>query len=159
LRYTECVVKETLRLYPQAYVLFPRVACQEVSIGGYQIPKGSYVFAAPYVVHRDPRWYPDPEKFDPQRFLQWRDNHRGCSFLGFGAGARVCVGASLATTQIVLILATVLQWFRLTLAPGQGEVEPMPVFTLRPRGGIQMTPIERSRADTSAAGAEAKTPR
>jgi cytochrome P450 len=154
LRYTECVVKETLRLYPQAYVLFPRVASEEVSVGGYQIPKGSYVFAAPYIVHRDPRWYPNPEKFEPERFLESRDN-QGRTFLGFGAGARVCVGSCLATMQIVLILATILQRFRLALAPGQGEVEPMPVFTLRPRGGIQMALIDRSLAETSEAGTDA----
>jgi cytochrome P450 len=152
LRYTECVVKETLRLYPQGYVLFPRVAGEEVSVGDYQITKGSYVFAAPYVVHRDPRWYADPEKFDPERFLQPRDTHHGCTFLGFGAGARVCVGSSLATMQIVLILATILQRFRVALAPGQGEVQPMPVFTLRPRGGIQMVLIDRSPVDKTGAG-------
>jgi cytochrome P450 len=157
LRYTECVVKETLRLYPQGYVLFPRVASQEVTIGAYQIPRGSYVFAAPYVVHRDPRWYPDPEKFDPGRFLQWRDSHHGCTFLGFGAGARVCVGASLALTQIVLLLATVLQRVRLALAPDQGEVEPMPVFTLRPRNGIRMTLIDRAPGEAMGADAASRS--
>jgi cytochrome P450 len=149
LHYLEWVMKETLRLYPDAYVLFPRIATERVSVGGYAIPRGGQVFSAPWVVHRDPRWYPDPEKFDPERFSHERGAHLPPgAFLGFGAGPRVCVGTALATMQIVLMVATIVQQFRLALAPGQGEVEPIPLFTLRPRGGIQMTVTARAPTDT-----------
>src|SRR5262245_14903627 len=72
LAYTHMVVKETLRLYPQAYVLFARVAAEDVELGGYQIPKGSQIYPVPYTIHRDPRWYPNPEQFDPDRFTPER---------------------------------------------------------------------------------------
>jgi cytochrome P450 len=159
LDYLECILKETLRLYPDCYVLFPRIATEEVSIGGYPIVRGGQVYAAPWVVHRDPRWYPAPEKFEPERFSHERVSQlHANAFLGFGAGPRVCVGTALATMQIVLIVATVVQHFHLELAPGQGEVEPMPLFTLRPRGGIQMTVTPRTPPDTSGTKAGVMSP-
>jgi cytochrome P450 len=151
LHYLEGALKETLRLYPDCYVLFPRIAVEDVSIGGHPIRRGCQVYAAPWVVHHDARWYAAPEKFDPTRFSPERavDIPAG-AFLGFGAGPRVCVGTALATMQTVLIVATLTQHFRFTLAPDQGEPTPIPLFTLRPKGGIQMQIVERK--DGPAAG-------
>ena len=126
LTFTHMVVKETLRLYPQAYVLFARVAAEPVEIGGYQIPAGSQVFAVPYIIHHDARWHPDPERFDPERFTPERqDRLPSCAWIPFGAGPRACIGAAFATMEMVLIVATILQRVRLALAPEQGDPEPL----------------------------------
>jgi len=152
LTYTERVVKETLRLYPQAYVLFARVAAEEVELGGYRLPRGSLIYPAPYVIHHDARWYPDPERFDPDRFAPERFAQLPtCAWIPFGAGPRACIGAAFATMEMVLILATVLQRAQLALAPGQGDPEPLPLFSLRPRGGLRMTVTARVPALTAGA--------
>ncbi len=151
LAYTHMVVKETLRLYPQAYVLFARVAAEEVELAGYRIPAGSQIFPVPYVIHHDARWYADPERFDPERFAPDRfDQLPSCAWIPFGAGPRACIGAGFATMEMVLVVATVLQRFRLTLAPGQGEPAPLPLFSLRPKGGLRM--VARPRSAVSPAG-------
>lgn len=138
--YTHMVVKETLRLYPQAYVLFARVAEEEVELGGYRIPRGSQLYPAPYIIHHDARWYPDPERFEPQRFTPERfDSLPSCAWIPFGAGPRACIGAAFATMEMVLIVATIMQRVRLSLAPEQGDPEPWPLFSLRPKGGLRMT--------------------
>jgi cytochrome P450 len=140
LNYTEMVVKEALRLYPQAYVLFARVAAQDVEIGGYKIRRGSQLFPVPYIIHHDSRWHPDPERFDPERFAPGRESQlRSCAWIPFGAGPRACIGAAFATVEMVLIVATITQRVRLALAPEQGDPEPLPVLSLRPKGGLQMT--------------------
>lgn len=147
LSYTENVVKETLRLYPQAYVLFARVAAEEVSLGGCTIPKGGMVYPVPYVIHRDPRWHTDPERFDPERFTPARfEQLPACAYIPFGAGPRACIGQNFATMEMVLIVATIAQRLRLQLAPGQTEAVPLPLFSLRPRGGLAMTVTRRTPA-------------
>lgn len=139
LAFTQMVVKETLRLYPQAYVLFARVAAEDVELGGYRIRRGSQVYPAPYMIHHDARWFPDPEKFEPERFQPERfDKLPSCAWIPFGAGPRACIGAAFATMELVLITATILQRARLSLAPEQGDPEPMPLFSLRPKGGLRM---------------------
>jgi cytochrome P450 len=150
LAYTQMVVKETLRLYPQAYVLFARVAAEEVELGGYRIPPGSQLYPVPYIIHRDARWYPEPERFDPERFTPERfDRLPACAWVPFGAGPRACVGAAFATMEMVLVVATVVQRVRLALAPEQGDPEPLPLFSLRPRGGLQMTVAPRGAASSA----------
>lgn len=144
LAYTQMVIKETLRLYPQAYVLFARVAAEDVEVGGYRIRRGSQLFPVPYIIHHDPRWYPDPERFDPERFRPERfDALPSCAWIPFGAGPRACIGAAFATLEMVMIVATILQRARLSLAPGQDDPEPLPLFSLRPRGGLRMTVTPR----------------
>jgi cytochrome P450 len=139
LPYTQMVIKETLRLYPQAYVLFARVASEDLELGGYQIPRGSRLYPSPYVIHHDPRWYPDPERFDPERFSPERfEQLPACAWIPFGAGARACVGQAFAMLEMTLIVATVLQRVRLALAPDQVDPEPLALFSLRPKGGLRM---------------------
>lgn len=152
LAYTQMVVKETLRLYPQAYVLFARVAAEDVELGGYRIPRGSQLYPVPYTIHHDPRWYPDPERFEPERFTPERfDRLPSCAWLPFGAGPRACIGAAFATMEMVLVVATIMQRVRLSLAHGQGDPEPLPLFSLRPKGGLQMTVEPRGAASLARA--------
>lgn len=140
LAYTTMVVKETLRLYPQAYVLFARVAAEDVEVGGYRIPQGSQLYPVPYVIHRDARWHTDPERFDPERFSTERFARLpSCAWIPFGAGPRACIGAAFATMEMTLILATVLQHVKLSTPPGQPDPIPHPTFSLRPQGGLPMT--------------------
>lgn len=145
LAYAHMVVKETLRLYPQAYVLFARVAAEDVELGGYRIPRGSQLYPVPYVIHRDARWYPEPERFEPERFAPGRvEALANCAWVPFGAGPRACIGAALATLEMVLIVAALAQRVKLSLAPGQGDPEPLPLFSLRPKGGLRMTATPRA---------------
>jgi cytochrome P450 len=145
LRYTEMVVKESMRLYPATAFLFGREAVEDLELGGHTLRRGSWVFISPYIVQRDPRYFPDPETFDPERFAPARaDRIVPYSYLVFGAGPRTCIGNALATTELVLVAATVLQRYRLALdqAPPEPEME----VVLRPRGGLRM------RAEPRAAG-------
>jgi cytochrome P450 len=137
LRYTEMVVKESMRLYPATAFLFGREAVEDVELGGYTLRRGAWVFISPYVVQRDARNFPDPERFDPERFAPGRvDQIPPYSYLVFGAGPRTCIGNALATMEQVLVAATVLQRYRLALdqPPPVPEME----VVLRPRGGLRM---------------------
>jgi cytochrome P450 len=148
LRYTELAVKESLRLYPPSGFLFVRQAVEDVDIGGYRIRPGSWVVVSPYIIHRDPRYFRDPEAFDPDRFAPGRaDEIPGYAYIPFGAGPRICIGSVLAMMEIVLVAATVLQRFRLGLAADQPEVEPEMQIVLRPRGGLRMRLTAREAAE------------
>lgn len=137
LPYTQAVVKETLRLYPPAHAV-AREAKVPTEIGGHAIPKGSTVILSQWVVHRDPRWYDQPDRFDPDR---WSGNLEKrlprFAYFPFGGGPHLCIGAGFAHLEATLVLATVLQRFRLTLRPGH-PVDPQPLITLRPRYGAPM---------------------
>jgi cytochrome P450 len=136
LPWTNAVVEETLRLYPPGYSLFLRRAQRDVTIGDLKICPGDNVLIVPYVLHRDPRWFDDPEAFDPRRFRRpatWPQY----AYLPFGAGPRVCVGQSFALMEACLTVATILQrWEPLPIA---AMPEPSAKFSLRPRGGLPMT--------------------
>jgi cytochrome P450 len=137
LKYLERVVKESMRLYPATAFLFGREAVEDVDLGGYTLGRGSWVFMSPYIVQRDARNFPDPETFDPDRFAPGRaDEIPPYSYLVFGAGPRTCIGNALATTELVLVAATVLQRYSLTLdqPPPEAEME----VVLRPKGGLRM---------------------
>jgi cytochrome P450 len=138
LGYARQVLHEALRLYPPAYAL-GRVALEEVTLGGFRIPAGAGVLASQWVTHRDPRWWPEPDRFDPDRWAPdaAAGRHR-FAYFPFGAGTRVCVGEQFAWTEALLVLATLAPRWRLALAPGT-RVAPQPIITLRPRGGIPMT--------------------
>lgn len=129
------VVEETLRLHPPAYALFLRRAVEDVELDGITIRKGDLVQITPFTMHRDPRWFTDPERFDPERFLGEPTWPR-YAYLPFGSGPRVCIGQSFGLMEVCLIVATVLQrWLPLEAV---GSVLPDPKFSLRPRGGLPM---------------------
>ncbi len=144
LPYTEAVVKETLRLYPPAWITFAREAVADMELGGYTIPRGGLVYVTPWVTQRDPRWFEQPEKFDPERFLPERSGTIPAhAYFPFGAGPRVCIGAAFAHTEMVLVLACLMQRLRLEPAPGQGEAELLAWLSLRPRGGVHLRWVHR----------------
>jgi cytochrome P450 len=137
LRYTEMVMAESMRLFPPAWGVGRRCLLDLV-LGGYPMPAGAIISMSPYVVHRDERFWPDPERFDPERFTpELRAARPRFAYFPFGGGARSCIGEPFAWMEGILILATVGQRWRLTLAPGQ-RVEPQPLITLRPRYGMRM---------------------
>jgi cytochrome P450 len=138
LPYTRMVLAEAMRLYPPTW-MFVRVAQRDdVLPSGVLIAAGSKVYLSQWVMHRNPRWFPDPERFDPHRFTTDAVRSRPrLAYLPFGAGRRLCLGEDFAWMQGVLVLAAVARRFRLLLAPGQ-TIEPEPNVTLRPRGGLRM---------------------
>jgi cytochrome P450 len=137
LPYTEMVVRESMRLYPPA----PGVArepIEDVRIGGYDVPRGSLITVNTYAMHRDRRFFDDPERFDPERFGPgWEERIDRYAFLPFGGGPRVCIGNGFAMMEARLILATVVQRVRLSLEPGQ-QIVPMQLVTVRPKHGMRM---------------------
>lgn len=137
LPYALQVFKESLRLYPPAYV-FGRIAMRNVTICDYAIPSGVAVAISPYVLHRRADNFPEPEQFIPERFTPEAEAQLPkYAYLPFGGGPRVCIGNQFALMEGQLILATLAQRVRFELAPGQ-RIEPEPLVTLRPRGGIRM---------------------
>jgi cytochrome P450 len=138
LTYMQQVIHEVLRLYPAAY-LFAREAILDDVLDGYRIPAQTLIFISPFVGHRDPKYWPDPERFDPERFtpeqVAGRPRH---VYYPFGEGPHVCIGNSFALMEMQLILAMALQRFRLRLIPGH-PVALKPEATLRPRHGMKMT--------------------
>ena len=127
-----------MRLYPPVWVI-SRSAIEDDEIGGYHIPSGSEILIFPYITHRHPAWWPDPEEFRPERFAPENSSSRmKCSYLPFGAGPRVCVGLNFAMTEIQVVLALIVQNFRLSLPSGSGAVRPDPSVTLRPSPGLQL---------------------
>jgi cytochrome P450 len=145
LRYAEMVLKEALRLYPAVWGVGRR-AIADCEIGGYRVSAGTNIFIFQWLTQRDPRFFPDPETFDPER---WREDPVRCgkiprfAYFPFGGGPRVCVGASFAMIEATLLLATILQRVRLDLVPGH-PVETLASVTLRPKHGIRA--IVRRRA-------------
>lgn len=143
LPYTRMVVEETMRLYPPVHTI-SRQALGPDEVLGQKVRKGGIVFMFPWVLHRHRDWWDRPEIFDPERFAPGKPPaHPRYAYLPFGAGPRICLGASFAMTEAVLILATLAQRFRLRLAPGC-RVEPVGLITLRPREGLKMR-VERRR--------------
>lgn len=142
LTYTNMVIQESMRLFPPVWGL-SRLVAEEDEIGGYRIPKGSRVVISPYVTHRHPDFWEDPDTFDPERFTPERSAGRArYAYFPFSGGPRQCIGNNFATMEATLVLATVAQRYRLTLAPGH-PVEPEPSFTLRSRHGTRMTSAKR----------------
>jgi len=137
LNYTDRVLKEVLRLYPPAWSL-ARTVISDFDLRGYTIPAGANVVMSQWIVQRDPRYFRDPERFDPDRWLEpAMQKLPRFAYFPFGGGPRQCIGAAFATMEAMLILATVAQRFRFEPVE-RGELIPTPSFTLRPRHGIRM---------------------
>ncbi len=142
LPYTRMVLTEAMRLYPPAWII-ERRAIRDFTAGGHLIPEGALVYASQYLVHRDPRWYEDPARFDPERWLPERVAMRPkFSYFPFGAGTRVCIGEQFAWMEGVLVLATIAQQWRLVHDPLH-PVELDPLVTLRPKYGMRMRLVRR----------------
>ncbi len=140
--YSEMLVKESMRLYPPAWGT-SRDVTDDIEIGGYPVKKGSPVVMSFHAMHRDPRYWDEPERFNPERFTP--ENEKRIPkyvYLPFGAGPRVCIGNMFAMMEARLILATIAQKFTLSLVPGQ-QVVPDPIFTLRPKYGMKMALHQR----------------
>jgi enediyne biosynthesis protein E7 len=138
LRYTTMVVQEAMRLYPPVWLL-PRRAKRTDEIGPYRVPAGADVLVSPYTMHRHPRFWRDPERFDPDRFAPESTVDRPrYAYIPFGAGPRVCVGSSLGMMEAVVVLATLHRRLRLVRVPNH-PVVPEPMLSLRIRDGLPMT--------------------
>lgn len=138
LPYTAMILAESMRLYPPTWI-FIRMARQEAVLpSGFTIPAGSKLYLCQYVMHRNARYWPNPERFDPERFAEPEKKARPqFAYFPFGGGIRVCIGEAFAKMECILALASIAQRFALTLVPGQ-TVVPKPHMTLRPRNGIMM---------------------
>ncbi len=138
LAYTGRVFKEALRLYPSAWGL-SRSTIEPVEIAGHVLPRNSTVLVSPWTLGRDPRWYPNPLRFDPDRYL--RDNARDIphyAYIPLGGGARTCLGSHFAMMEAVIILAAIAQRFRLLPLPGGATGAASVAFTLRPDGPMRV---------------------
>ncbi|MDG4793433.1 cytochrome P450 [Micromonospora sp. WMMD1082] len=137
LQYTTMVLMESMRLYPPVWLL-PRIAQQEDEVGGYRVPARADVLICPYTLHRHPAFWPDPERFDPERFDKNEMRDRPTyAYLPFGAGPRFCVGSNLGMMEAVFVLALLVRDLRLSKAPGHRAI-PEPMLSLRMRGGLPM---------------------
>lgn len=137
LRYAEMVLAESMRLYPPAWAI-TRLVMEPHTIDGIEMPAGSIAIMCPYIIHRNPHFYPDPERFDPDRWTpEAKEQRPRLSYFPFGAGPRICIGERFAWMEGVLLLATIGQKWRMTLDPEQ-VVEISPQITLRPKGGLRM---------------------
>jgi cytochrome P450 len=143
LRYTESVMAESLRLYPPAWAM-GRYARNDFALGEYFLPARTTVLISQFVTHRDPRYFPDPLRFEPDRFsAEGKAGRTKFTYFPFGAGPRQCIGESFAWMEGALILATLAQKWKLRLVPGH-RVEPQPLITLRPKYGMLMDVEARS---------------
>jgi cytochrome P450 len=137
LKYAEMVVTESMRLYPPAYGL-GRQAVRATEIAGHALAAGDIVIAPTWVVHRDRRWFDDPDAFRPERWVgDFAQRLPRYAYFPFGGGPRQCIGNSFAMMEAILLVAAIAQRFRLSLVPGQ-QITPTPYVTLRPEPGIRV---------------------
>jgi cytochrome P450 len=137
LEYARAVIAESMRLYPPAWTMGRR-AIERHAIGGHTIEPGALVITSQYVVHHDPRWWPDPEAFRPERWAEKSDRPK-YAYFPFGGGSRICIGESFAWTEAILLLATIAQRWRFVAVTAP---VPEPRITLRPKG-LSMRAVAR----------------
>jgi len=143
LPYLDRVIKESMRLYPPVWALV-RNPVKECEIGGYRIPIRSTLLMSQWVMHRDPRYYDEPECFNPDRWLDVRSKEAPkFAYFPFGGGSRTCIGASFAMAEVALVLATIAQRYQVRVAP-DCSAEVIPTITLRPRYGIRAEVVRRT---------------
>ncbi|MFM8899831.1 MAG: cytochrome P450 [Burkholderiales bacterium] len=131
-------LKEAMRLYPPIGVLMSRRTTAAIELGGWHIPKGAMLRITTWLLHRDPRSFPEPQAFRPERFLPDAPPPPRGAWMPFGAGPRVCIGQHFAMLEMTLLAAMLLQRYRLELPPNATPCEPVLNVTLRPRGGLQL---------------------
>jgi len=139
LPYTDMVLRESMRLYPPVWIIGRR-ALKPFRLGEFELPAQTNVLMSQLLMHHDARYFPDPERFDPERWSAG-DVRNGAlprfGYFPFGGGPRVCIGAGFAMMEAVLLLATIAQRFQIDLIPGQ-TIEMLPTVTLRPKSGIRV---------------------
>jgi cytochrome P450 len=153
LKYTEGVLAESMRLYPPAWAIGRR-AKAEYAIGDYTVPPRAILFLSPWVVQRDPRWFPEPERFNPDRWTSPSDDRPKFSYFPFGGGTRVCIGERFAWMEGVLLLAAIAQKWRFKLVPGH-PVATAALITLRAKHGMKM--VAERRDDLPASSTSSST--
>ena len=138
LPYLSAVISEVLRMYPPAYIM-ARTSIAPSSFGGYDFPVGSTMMVSQWVMHRDARYFDDPDSFRPERWLDGlADRLPAGAYFPFGDGPRRCIGQGFALLESALVIGALAQRFRFKLVPGT-TVAPEPLVTLRPKNGIRMT--------------------
>lgn len=153
--FTTQVILEGLRLYPPFWMI-DRMAVNDDRAGDVVIPRGSMVIVYVYGAHHARRYWPDPERFDPERFTKEEMKSRmPFTFLPFGGGPRVCIGQHYAMLQILMILSELIRRYEFELVPGQ-TIEPRPMVILRPKSGIRMTFTKTSEPSLSIARSQAQ---
>jgi cytochrome P450 len=154
LRYTTWVVRESTRLYPPAWGI-GREAVKDCTVGEYHVPKGTQLYLNQWVMHRDPRWFDEPEVFKPERWdndLLKRLPHG--VYFPFGDGPRICIGNHFAMMEAVLVLATIGRRYRMTL-PSDRPLALVPSVTLRPQHGVKMMIHQRPWKEATRIGTQA----
>jgi cytochrome P450 len=137
LQWTQACFLEAMRVFPPAWII-PRACVAEDELGGHRIPKGAQILIPIYALHHDPRFWPNPEVFDPTRFLpENAHGHHRSAYLPFGAGRRVCAGKAFAVIEGTIVTAMMSQRFTYEVVPGY-PVVPEATLTLRPRHGLPM---------------------
>ncbi len=132
LSYTMQVIQESMRLYPPAWIM-SRLAHADDHIGPYIIPAGDTALVSPYLLHHDPANWPNPERFDPERFAPgWEKERHSYAYLPFGGGPRLCIGNQFALMEMQILLAMLVRSFHFQAVPGQ-RIRTQPLITLRPR--------------------------
>ena len=139
------VFDEAMRLYPPAWLVTRRVRERDV-LDGREVPAGALVILSPYLVHRDPQVWPDPDRFDPGRFAEGvaRGGRSAASYWPFGAGPRICIGRDFAYLEAVLLLAGLARRVRFDRVPGVPAPHPSPLVTIRPQGGVHLAVTRRT---------------
>jgi cytochrome P450 len=145
LDYTEKVIRESLRLYSPGWMMGRR-ALSDYEVAGYVVPAGSLLVVSPYLMHRHARYFPEPLRFDPDRWTpEFRDALPKYAYFPFGGGPRGCIGEGFAWVEMILIVATVAQRWKLQLVPGHPVIA-QPLVTLQPkhgRHGLNMIALRR----------------
>ncbi|HEX8325364.1 MAG TPA: cytochrome P450, partial [Tepidisphaeraceae bacterium] len=137
LRYTRAVLAESMRRRPPAWII-ARLCKAPYDVGPYRVPAGTTLLMSQYLVHHDPRWWPEPERFRPERWLEPDGERPKYAYFPFGGGPRSCVGEPFAWLEAILLLATLAKRWRLTRADDT-TVRLFPTITLRPKDPVRMT--------------------
>jgi len=139
LKYLECCIKESLRLFPSV-PLYSRTISEDANVGDYKVLKGCTATIACYFIHRDEKYYPDPEKFDPDRFLPQNSKDRHpYAYIPFSAGRRNCIGQRFALMEMKVVLTNILRKFEIKSLKTSDELKPSPDLIIRPTDGLPVT--------------------